>query len=277
MVFNEQIIEANGNAFSCWLEGEGDRDIVFIHGEIHGKAYWEPQMRAFMKDHRCFAYDRRGHFGSDGTRFGYSVENQTRDLRALLDHVGMKRPRIVALAFGTTIAANFAIQNPKRVDAMIIGAWGELHDALSYLERWQVAGRKSADALDQGGKRALVDLLRKEGGKTMFMVIPPEGDPLRDACIDLMASHCADHYRNGMLEVASSVPDLIPRFEQLDIPVLGICGADDPFKDAPEMLAGMKSFREASEIVGGGRFAHWQHPGELNRVARAFFDETSAG
>ena len=111
----------------------------------------------------------------------------------------------------------------------------------------------------------------------MFMVIPPEGDPLRDACIDLMASHCADHYRNGMLEVASSVPDLIPRFEQLDIPVLGICGADDPFKDAPEMLAGMKSFREASEIVGGGRFAHWQHPGELNRVARAFFDETSAG
>lgn len=272
MAFKEHKVQANGNEFSCWLEGEGDTDIVFIHGEIHGKAYWEPQMREFMKDHRCLAYDRRGHFGSDSATFGYSVENQTRDLRALLDHFGMKRPRVVALAFGTTIAANFANQNPDRVDAMIIGAWGELHDALSYLERWEVAGRRSAETIEKGGKQALVDLLCEEGGKTIFMVIPPEGDSLREATIDLMASHSAEHYRKGMLEVASSVPDLIPRFEQLDIPVLGICGADDPFKDEPEELAGMKSFREAPQIEGGGRFVHWQKPDAFNKVARNFFN-----
>ncbi|WP_264214698.1 alpha/beta fold hydrolase [Leisingera thetidis] len=53
MTFETQVVRANGNDFSCWLEGEGDKDVVFIHGEIHGKAYWEPQIREFMKDHRC--------------------------------------------------------------------------------------------------------------------------------------------------------------------------------------------------------------------------------
>ncbi|GHF74423.1 alpha/beta fold hydrolase [Seohaeicola zhoushanensis] len=272
MAFENKVVHANGNDFSCWFEGKGDKDIVLIHGEIHGKAYWEPQIREFMKDHRCLAYDRRGHHGSDTAAFGFSVENQTRDLRALLDHFGMRRPRIVALAFGSTIAANFANQNPDRVESMVIGAWGELHDALSYLQRWEVAGRLSAEAFEAGGKPALVDLLRREGGKTMYMVIPPEGDPLREPVIDLMASHSAAHYRSGMLEVASSVPDLVSRFEQLDLPVLGICGADDPFKDEPEMLSRMKNFREASMIEGGGRFAHWQQPGVFNRVARDFFE-----
>lgn len=272
MVFEDKVIHANGNDFTCWFEGEGDKDVVFIHGEIHGKAYWEPQIREFMKDHRCLAYDRRGHHGSDGATYGFSVENQTRDLRALVDHFGMTRPRIVALAFGTTIAANFANQNPERVEAMIIGAWGELHDALSYLERWEVAGRRSAEAVEVGGKEALVELLRREGGKTIYMVIPPEGDPMREPVIDLMASHSASHYRSGMLEVASSVPDIVTRFEKLDIPVLGICGADDPFKDEPEMLSGMKNFREASQIKDGGRFAHWQQPEVFNRAARDFFD-----
>ncbi|SLN76560.1 alpha/beta fold hydrolase [Oceanibacterium hippocampi] len=272
MPFENRIARANGNDFSCWFEGAGDKDIVFIHGEIHGKAYWEPQILEFMRDHRCLAYDRRGHHGSDNSTFGYSVENQTRDLRALLDHFGMQRPRFVALAFGTTIAANFANQNPERVESMLIGAWSELHDALSYLERWEVAGRRSAATLEAGGKKALVELLRREGGKTMYMVIPPEGDPMREPAIELMASHSAAHYRSGMLEVASSVPDLIPRFEKLDIPVLGICGADDPFKDNPEVLAGMRNFREAGLIEGGGRFVHWQQPETFNSIAREFLD-----
>lgn len=274
MTFAEHKIAANGNDFSYWLEGDGPENIVFIHGEIHGKAYWEPQLKAFAKDYRCLAYDRRGHLGSDSASFGYSVENQTRDLRALMDHFGMDRAHIVALAFGTTIAANFANQNPDRVGKMVIGAWGELHDAISYLERWEVAGRRAADAIESGGKQALVELLEEEGGKTMFMVIPPKGDPMRGPIIDLMANHSANHYRNGMLEVASSVPDLIPSFEKLDIPVLGVCGADDPFKDEPEMLAGMKSFREANQIQNGGRFAHWQQYEAFNTLVRQFLSES---
>jgi pimeloyl-ACP methyl ester carboxylesterase len=88
-----------------------------------------------------------------------------------------------------------------------------------------------------------------------------------------MASHPAEEYRRGMLEMAASVPRLIAHFSRLDIPVLGVCGADDPFPDEPQQLAAMKTFREAAPIPGGGRFVHWQQPQAFNRLLRDFIEE----
>ncbi|MEA2970554.1 MAG: hypothetical protein QOE78_3815, partial [Alphaproteobacteria bacterium] len=102
-------IQANGCDFYYELEGEGP-DLVFIHGEIHGLEYWEHQIPDFGRDHRCFAYNRRGHAKTASTNYGFSLVNQTRDLAHLIDHFGMKRPVLIAVAFGTTIAANYAIQ-----------------------------------------------------------------------------------------------------------------------------------------------------------------------
>jgi 3-oxoadipate enol-lactonase len=265
-------VHANGCNFRCEVRGDGP-PMVFIHGEIHGMEYWEHQMTEFSRDFRCLAYDRRGHAGTPATPFGYSVANQARDLEALMDHLGMQQAIIVALAFGTTIAATFAIDHPERVRAVVIAAWSELHDARSYLHRWEQSGVRAAQALDAGGREALVELLRAEGGDTMFKVIPPRGSPLREAAIQLLASHPADEYRRGMLEMAASVPLLVPRFSALDIPVLGVCGTEDPFPDQPQQLARMRGFQEAAPIPEAGRFLHWEQPVEFNRRIRQFIEE----
>ena len=267
-----ETVRVNGCDFRCEVRGEGP-PMVFIHGEIHGMDYWEHQMAWFSQRYRCLAYDRRGHAGTPATPFGYSVANQSRDLRELLDHFDMDRPIIVALAFGTTIAANFAIDHPERVRALVIAAWSELHDARSYLQRWEQSGVRAARAVDQGGREALVELLRKEGGSSMFKVIPPPGNPLREPAIQLLASHPADEYRRGMLEMAASVPVLVPRLRELDIPVLGICGTEDPFPDQPEQLAGMRGFEEAQPIPAAGRFLHWERPEAFNRRIQQFIEE----
>jgi 3-oxoadipate enol-lactonase len=265
-------VHANGCDFRYELRGQGP-DMVFVHGEIHGMDYWNHQMEEFSRDFRCLAYDRRGHAGTPATPFGYSVANQSRDLKELLDHFGMHKPVVVALAFGSTIAANLAIDYPERVRAMVIAAWSELHDARSYLQRWETAGIRAAEAVERGGREALVQLLREEGGETLFKVIPPKGHPLREDVIQLLANHPAEEYRRGMLEMAASVPVLVPRFSELDIPVLGVCGTEDPFQDQPEQLAGMRRFQEAPRIPGAGRFVHWEQPGAFNAAIRKFLKE----
>ncbi len=93
-------IEANGCNFYYELQGEGP-DVVFIHGEIHGTAYWEYQLPEFAREYRCFAYNRRGHAGTELTDFGFSLVNQTRDLAALIEKLGLHQPVIIAVAFGT--------------------------------------------------------------------------------------------------------------------------------------------------------------------------------
>lgn len=268
--FGMPTIRVNGCDFRYVLRGTGP-DLVFIHGEIHGLDYWEHQIAEFSRDFRCFAYDRRGHGGSEMPAYGFSVVNQTRDLAQLLDYFQIARPVIIALAFGTTVAANFAITHPERVRGMVLAAWSELHEAMAYFARWEESGLRAAEVLETEGREALASLLHKEGGKTMFKVIPLDS-PIRDKAVRLLASHPAEEYRRGMLEMASSVPNLIPQLGNLDLPVLGVCGAEDPFPDRPELLSGMKSFREAAPIEGCGRFLHWERPQEFNRLVRRFVE-----
>ena len=262
------MISVNGCDFAYEQQGRG-RDLVFIHGEIHGMEYWDQQLAEFSRDHRCFVYNRRGHAGTTWTDYGFSLTNQTRDLEQLVDRLGIERPVFIALAFGTTIAANYAIHHPDKVRGIVLGAWSELHDAFQYFERWQQYSLRAAHVLERDGRDAFIDLLRKEGGRTIYKVIPVDS-PVREKVIRMFASHPLGEYQRGMLEFGLSVPNLVPRFRQLDVPVLGVCGADDPYPDQPDVLSEMKNFREASPIPGAARFVNWEKPAEFNAAIRAF-------
>ena len=80
-------VQGNGCEFYYDLQGQG-RDLVFIHGEIHGLEYWEHQTPGFARDHRCFAYNRRGHAKTQLPNYGFSLVNQTRDLATLIGRGG---------------------------------------------------------------------------------------------------------------------------------------------------------------------------------------------
>jgi pimeloyl-ACP methyl ester carboxylesterase len=258
----------NGCDFHYELHGRG-ADLVFIHGEIHGLEYWEHQLAEFARDHRCLAYNRRGHAKTEFTNYGFSLVNQTRDLAQLIEHFGIERPVLIAVAFGTTIAANYAIEHCGRVKGMVLAAWSELHEAMQYFHRWEKYNAQAAEVLETEGREALVSLLREQGGKSIYKVIPVDS-PVREQVIQMFASHPLEQYRRGMLEFGSSVPDLVPALRTLDLPVLGLCGADDPYPDKPEVLAGMKNFREAPSIAGAARFVHWERPAEFNAAVREF-------
>jgi 3-oxoadipate enol-lactonase len=261
-------INVNGCDFHYRTEGRGP-DIVFIHGEIHGMEYWEYQLAEFSKDHRCFTYNRRGHAETGWTDYGFSLTNQTRDLEQLIEQLGIESPVIIALAFGTAIAANYTIQNPKKVRGLVLGAWSEMHDARQYFARWEGYSMRAAAVLEKEGRDGLVAFLREHGGKTIYRVIPVDS-PLREKVIQMFANHPLEQYKRGMLEFGLSVPNLIPEFRKLDVPVLGICGDKDPYPDQPECLRGMAHFTEAPLIPGAGRFVNWEKPAEFNAAIRTF-------
>ena len=262
------MVNANGCDFYCEQHGQGP-DLVFIHGEIHGIEYWDQQIADFSRDHRCFAYNRRGHARTGWTDYGFSLHNQTRDLEQLIGRLGIERPVLIALAFGTTIAANYAIRNPGSVRGIVLGAWSELHDAFQYFERWAQYSLRAAGVLERDGREAFINFLREEGGKTIYKVIPIDS-LVREKVIRMFGSHPLGEYQRGMLEFGLSVPNLVPGLSKLDIPVLGVCGANDPYPDQPEVLRGMANFREAPRIAGAARFVNWETPAEFNAAIRAF-------
>lgn len=262
------MVRANGWDFDCRITGEGP-DLIFIHGEIHGTQYWEHQIAEFSNDHRCLVYHRRGHGLTGAPGGGYDLGNQRRDLEALVTHFNITDPVIAAVAFGTTIAADYAIKHPDDVRGIVLVAWSELHEANLYFDRWVKANEQVIQVLESEGREALVEYLRREGGRSLYLVIPLDS-PIREACIQMFASHPLEEYAKGMLEFATSVPDLIVPFSALPIPVLGICGALDPFPDKPELLAEMVNFWEAPSIAEASRFVQWEKPATFNAIVREF-------
>jgi pimeloyl-ACP methyl ester carboxylesterase len=268
-------VHANGWDFYCEIAGNGP-DLVFIHGEIHGIDYWDHQIAEFSRDHRCLIYERRGHRRTGMAPFGFSLENQTRDLEGLINHFGVHQPTLVAVAFGTTIAANYALRHPADVRGIVMVAWSEMHEADQYLERWIRASDKVVRILENDGRDALLDFLRREAGRSLYMVVPLDS-PIREACVQMFGGHPADEYRRGMLEFATSVPALVEPFSRLALPVLGVCGEHDPFPDKPEVLAAMTGFREAPPIAWAGRFIQWEKPEAFNALVRGFIADCAAG
>ncbi len=96
-----------------WIPAEsGDPNaptLVFIHGWLLSRRYWEPLIDRLKADFSCLSYDLRG-FGAarDATtqlpNDPYTLEAYAKDLQALLDDRGIDRAWLIGHSLGGSIA-----------------------------------------------------------------------------------------------------------------------------------------------------------------------------
>jgi pimeloyl-ACP methyl ester carboxylesterase len=61
---------------------------------------------------------------------------------------------------------------------------------------------------------------------------------------------------------------------QVKRPVLGICGADDPSPDKPELMRDVAHFRH-EWIEGARRFTMMEYPDKFNGILQGFLDSVN--
>jgi pimeloyl-ACP methyl ester carboxylesterase len=104
-------------------KGEG-MPVVLVHG-LPSTAYdWAalPDKLAHL-GYRAIAYDRVGYGYSSrsaDTPDRYTLESNARDLRALLDALGIDRAALVGWSYGGGVAQTFSLQNPQRVSHLVL-------------------------------------------------------------------------------------------------------------------------------------------------------------
>jgi pimeloyl-ACP methyl ester carboxylesterase len=120
----------NGEVEIVFLdEGEGE-PIVLVHGFASTKdVNWvQPGwVTALMRTgRRVIAFDNRGHGASTKLYDPSSYHSATmaEDVRALLDHLSIKRADVMGYSMGARITAFFAINHPARVRSAIFGGLG---------------------------------------------------------------------------------------------------------------------------------------------------------
>jgi 3-oxoadipate enol-lactonase len=250
--------------------------VVFIHGEDHGIEMFQNQVAHLSDNYRCVAYDRRGHGRSELAPYGYSLRNQTLDLAGLLDHLEVRQAVIVAVAMATTIAANYALEYPDRVKALVLASWYEL-DGYPLMERrrskkytttFAELHMQMFEIIRDHGQQGLIDHMTKEGDA--FLPILPRNPGVRAQVMQMMSSHSSDHYIRAA-EFYTSMPNMVPRLREIKCPMLGICGEDDPCPDDPHLLEGAKNFRQVW-IPSARRFSMLESPPAFNSALKQFLE-----
>jgi 3-oxoadipate enol-lactonase len=267
------VADVNRTQLSYEIKGNGP-NLVFIHGENHGIEMFRDQVADFSNDYRCVTYYRRGHGPSGSPPYGYSLWNQTLDLKELLEELGIDRPVLVAVAMGTPIAVTYAVQYPERVRGLVLASWYEL-DGYPRLEERRPAvtpfpelNLKMREILERDGRPALQRFM-EETARTEFPILP-ENPEQRAMLIRMFVNHPPDRYVHAA-EFYSSLPYLVPDLRLVRCPVLGICGDKDPSPDRPEALGAMPNFRQ-TWISGARRFPSVEQPTAFDAIISEFLE-----
>lgn len=98
------------------LEGRGP-DVVLIHAFQMDLREWDGVVPTLTGSRRVLRYDVRGHGTSkvDG-----DLPSTVVDLLGLLDELKIQRPTLVGLSMGATIALDFTVTHPDRVDRLVL-------------------------------------------------------------------------------------------------------------------------------------------------------------
>lgn len=130
--------------------------LVFIHGWLLSRHYWQPLIGELARDYRCLSYDLRG-FGDsqpptgpdpdasrtdthNGAAHSYSLEAYASDLERLLVALDLDRVWLIGHSLGGSIALWGGDRCPERVHGMIcVNAGGGIYLKEEF-ERFRSAG-----------------------------------------------------------------------------------------------------------------------------------------
>ncbi|MFD7032183.1 alpha/beta fold hydrolase [Streptomyces sp. NPDC059917] len=95
---------------------------MLLHGAGMDSRLWDAVVPELARRHDVIRYDARGLGRSTppGGPFG-----DVDDLRAVLDHFGLRRAALVGLSMGGETALDFALEHPERVGAPTLVVHGD--------------------------------------------------------------------------------------------------------------------------------------------------------
>jgi len=117
-----KMIKVKGDGVEIQLaewEGEG-KPILCIHGLTANCRCWDTLASTLAPKFRVLAMDLRGRGFSEKPPSGYSAAQHAKDVRALLDDLGLEQAVIMGHSLGAIIAMVFGAQHPERVDRLIL-------------------------------------------------------------------------------------------------------------------------------------------------------------
>lgn len=160
-MLNRTTTSFDGVSIAYSVSGTAETALVFIHGGMSDRSFWDGQHAAFADRFRVIALDLAGHGESGQNRPAWSIPNFGRDTVAVMDAEQVSRAVLIGNSLGGPAATEAALLAPQRVLAVIgVDTFQDLGrtidaDAMNHAaDEWQ---RDPKAGLDRGLKMLLYD------------------------------------------------------------------------------------------------------------------------
>ena len=234
--------------------------VCITHSLASDGGSWAEQVPALLQaGFRVLRIDMRGHGGSDPVPGDYTMRALADDVAAVLQALAIPRVHYIGLSIGGMIGQAFALAHGER---LISAMWCDTLPAspkgaqAAWDERINTV--RSANSLaplaDATVERWLNDAFKTKN--------PGRWQQIRDTVTGTTPA--------GYLGCCAAILDFdfVPQLPSVRVPLLVVCGADDPGTPASEnrRLAGLVPGGRYEEIANARHFPNVERADQFNRI-----------
>lgn len=254
-----------------WYEVTGSGPaLIFAHGLGGNHLSWWQQVAHFSQHYTCVAFAHRGFAPSSPTTPDPLVYGD--DLAALIDHLDLADVRLVAQSMGGWTCLDYALQNPKRVRALVLASTS---GRLDFRQVPAFANELAAWERDSAATRAEFARLGAHvaAGARMLREQPGMHFLYREID-DLNATLDKDAVRGRLMSSRALAPQAV---RNLNLPVLFVTGAEDAVFPAGAARALAPFFPNArvEEFTAAGHSVYFERAEWFNRTVEAFLSQSA--
>jgi 3-oxoadipate enol-lactonase len=264
------LLPLQGRNLAYDLAGPEEGPVVCItHSLASDGGSWAEQVPPLLAaGFRVLRIDMRGHGGSDPVSGDYTMRALVDDVAAVLDALALRRVHYVGLSIGGMIGQALALAHGDR---LLSALWSDTLPAspAGAAEAWRqrMAAVRAADSL-----APIADGTMERWFTAAFQPRRPQRwKQIRDTVIGTSPA--------GYLGCAAAILDFdfVPKLPSLRLPVLVVCGADDPGTPPSEnrRIADLVPGARYEEIADARHFPNVERADAFNRTLLAWLESHS--
>jgi pimeloyl-ACP methyl ester carboxylesterase len=246
----------DGLNIACWLNSmpfvDGKKNLVFIHGSGGDHTTWVYQYSRMKNNYNIAALELPSHGQSEGGG-EQSILAYVEWVKKIIERLGISKPILIGHSMGAAIAMTFAIHYGDRLSGLVSVCGG--------------AKMKVNPLIFEGLKtdpKVVIDMAAK------FSLSKKNFERLSRPVTESLSKIPPDIIYGDFM--ACDQMDLTQSIEQIHVPTLIICGADD--KMTPPSLSSYLKDQipgaQLAKIEDAGHFVMMENPEVFNEVLENF-------
>lgn len=235
--------------------GSGEPALIFIHGGLANRGFWDGELRRFAAGHRVIAPDLAGHGESGANRTKWGLPEFGADIRAVVEAEHLRK----IIIFGNSLGGPVAIEAALLLGDRVLGVVGvDTFQTLDYvMPADQLQQRAEAFRSDYAG--SLKQMVK--------MLFHPDADPALVADAERRMARTPPEAAYGMF-LGMRAYDQGAAVRRLGVPLLAING--DLFPTDVAALRRVKADFDAVVMTHTGHYPMLERPEAFDRLVDEF-------